>query len=292
MNTSEVIVQVLINGIFIGAVYGLVAMGLSLIFGVMNIINFVHGDFLMVAMYLGYVLVTRFGGDPFIYLIPVMIVMLLIGILVYRGIFDHLIHVPHTSQLLAGYALAIILENGALMIFSSDYRSLTTSYSSTAFRFSQLSVSVPRLIAFIACCLTATALVLIINRTRLGKSIRATAINPDGAEITGINTKRVNALAFGIGLTSVGVAGVSLLPTLYVYPTLGNTFTLLSFIVAVLGGLGNIWGTFFAGILIGIVSSATSQWIAGDLPMLIVFVMFVLTLMFRPSGLFGKKAAK
>jgi branched-chain amino acid transport system permease protein len=291
MSTGEVIIQVIINGIFIGAVYGLVAMGLSLIFGVMNVINFVHGDFLMVSMYLGYVLVKGFGGDPFFYLIPVVAVMLLLGIAVYRGVFDRLIHAPHTSQLLAGYALALILQNGALMIFSSNYRSLTTSYSSSAIRLAQISISIPRLIAFIACGLTAFALVWIINRTRLGKMIRATAINPDGAEITGINTKRVFALAFGIGIASVGIAGISLLPILYVYPTLGDTFTLFSFIVAVLGSLGNIWGTFKAGIIIGIVSSITSTWIAGDLPMLVVFVMFILTLMFRPSGLFAKKAA-
>jgi branched-chain amino acid transport system permease protein len=290
MNTGEVITQALINGILIGAVYGLVAMGLSLIFGVMKIINFSHGDFLMVAMYIGYTLVTALGGDPFFYLIPVLAVMLLIGVLVYRGVFDHLIHAPHSSQLLGGYALAVILQNGAQMIWSSDYRYLTTSYSSMALNFSQISLSVPRLIAFAACCLTAAALVWVINRTRLGKSIRATAINTEGAEITGINTKRVFALAFGIGLVSVGVAGVSLLPYLYIFPTLGNTFTLLCFVVAVLGGLGNIWGTFLAGIVVGIVSSGTSTFIAGDLPMLMVFVLFVLTLMFRPSGLFGKVA--
>lgn len=285
------VIQVIVNGLLIGAVYGLVAMGLSLVFGVMKIINFAHGDFLMVAMYVGYTLVVSLGGDATYYVLVVVAVMFLLGILIYRLLMARLMAATDTAQLLVTYGLGIILQNLALMLWNSDYRSVNASYGTSSFHLGEVILSKPRLLAFAASVITGAVLLWIIRRTRIGKAIRATAINPRAAELMGINTQRVFAVAFGIGVGVLGVAGTTLLPYLYVYPTLGNSFTLISFVVAVLGGLGNVWGTFAAGMIIGLAESATATWISGDLPMLVAFAVFVITLMFRPSGLFGRHTA-
>jgi len=285
------IVQVLINGLMMGALYSLISMGLSLIFGVNKVINFAHGEFLMLSMYFVFFTTTYLGGSSFFYLAPAVLVFFFIGVGTERGILRYAERGRNveTNQLLVTYGIMIILQNLALLLFTPNYRSLASRFTTSSLVLGNVYLNVPKFITFLICIFVVGCVFLFLKKTRIGKAVRATASNKAAAEIVGINTSRIASFSFGLGLSLVAIGGGMMMSYMYVYPTLGNQFTLFCFMVVVLGGLGSILGTFIAGLLIGLIESAVVTWVAGDLPTLVIFIIFLLTLFFRPQGLLGKK---
>lgn len=288
------IIQVLINGLMIGAVYALIAMGLSLIFGITRIINFAHGEFLMISMYFVFFATKYLGGSAFLYLLPTVCMLFFIGFGTERWVLRHAekarsATLVETNQLLLTYGLAIILQNLALMLFTPNYRTIASDFSSSSFFFSDYYVSWPKFLAFLICIFVAGLLFLFLRKTRLGKAMRATASHRVGAEIVGVDTRRIASTSFGLGLALVAIGGGTMMSYMYVYPGFGGQFTIFCFMIVVLGGMGSIIGTFIAGLMTGLIESAVVTWIAGDLPMLFFFIMFLLAVFLRPQGLLGKK---
>ena len=281
------LLQVLISGIMLGGIYALVSMGLTMIFGVVRIINFAHGEFLMVAMFIVYWLATLFHIDPYVSIIITVPVMFLFGALIQRILIQPILNAPATVKIFSTLGLGFMLTNLALMFFKGDYRTIKTSYGTSVINIGELSVSVPRLVAFCAALLVALIMWRFLSSTDLGKQIRAVSQNRVAALLMGINVKRIFVVAFGIGSGLVGLSASLLMPMYYVYPTLGIQFSLICFVVVVLGGLGNMFGAFLGGLIIGLIESIAGAYIDPGLKDVIYFAVFILILVLKPSGLFS-----
>ena len=279
--------QMFISGILMGGIYALVSIGLTLIFGVMNVVNFAHGEFLMLAMYLVFWLFSLAGLDPYLSIFIVVPVLFLVGILTHKLIMQHLVEKEHYTQIFATVGLSIVMVNAALFLWKADYRMVKTSYSTSVFFLGEMVISYPRLISFLVAMAITILLFLFLKYTYLGKSIRATAQDGHGARLMGVNIQKVYALTFGIGSACVGVAGALLMPVYYAFPTVGLHFVLLAFVCVVLGGMGNIVGAFFGGLIIGLIEALSGFFIAPELKEAVYFLIFVLVLLIKPSGLFG-----
>jgi branched-chain amino acid transport system permease protein len=286
----EVLWPAVLNGLTTGSVYALIALGLTLIYGVLHIVNFAHGAALMVALYAVYLLKTKLGIDPYLALPLVTAGMFVFGYALQRGIVERAAHGRDENILLVTLGIAIVLENLALLVFKSDTRSIETALTLATVQIGPAFVSTPKLIAFggaLACC----ALMLwIVARTDLGRAIRAVAKEPQGARLVGIDVAHVYAMSFGIGMSSLGAAACFLLPAYYVNPQVGAGFVLVAFTIVVLGGMGSFAGALLGGLLIGVVESLGGLWLGESLGQIGIFLIFIAVLLFRPQGLFGARA--
>ncbi len=279
-----------LNGLTTGAVYALIALGLTLIYGVLHIINFAHGAALMVALYGVYVLKTEAGIDPYLAL-PIMVpAMFVLGYALQRGIINRASHGKDENILLVTLGLSIVLENAALMLFKSDTRSIETAYTLSTVQLGPAFIALPKLVAFAGALVASALLLLVVNRTDLGRAIRAVAKEKHGAKLMGINVEHVYAMSFGIGLACLGAAACFLLPAYYVNPQVGGGFVLVAFTIVVLGGMGSFAGALLGGLLVGVVESIGGLLWGESLGQLGIFALFIAVLLFRPQGFFGAKA--
>ncbi|MCX5908927.1 MAG: branched-chain amino acid ABC transporter permease [Deltaproteobacteria bacterium] len=285
---GEIFLQVIVSGLLLGGVYAVFSVGLSLVFGVVRVINFAHGDLMMLGMYLTFYLYQIYKIDPyFAAIIIVAPALYLAGVLVPRSIVQPLLKASALMQIFATFGLSIILQNSALMAFTADYRTVLTSYSSASFDVGVVSISVPRLVAFGFAVFLLVALYVILRFTLIGKAMRAVAENRLVAQLMGVRVNRLYLFAFGLGSALTGAAGALLLPFTYVFPTIGGTYTLVAFVVVVLGGMGNMAGAFLGGLAIGLVESFSGTYISPEIKELTYYVIFILMLLVRPQGFFG-----
>jgi branched-chain amino acid transport system permease protein len=279
-----------LNGLTTGAVYALIALGLTLIYGVLHIINFAHGAALMVALYAVFLLKTHWGLDPYLALPLVVPGMFAFGYALQRGIVNRASHGKDENILLVTLGLAIVLENLALMLFKSDTRTIDTPYTLSTVQFGPAFIAVTKLVAFGGALVCAALLIVVVTRTDLGRAIRAAAKEKQGARLCGIDVDHVYAMSFGIGLACLGAAACFLLPAYYVNPQVGSGFVLVAFTIVVLGGMGSFAGAFVGGLLIGVVESLSGLMLGESLGQIGIFAIFIAVLLFRPQGLFGARA--
>jgi branched-chain amino acid transport system permease protein len=279
--------QQLVNGLLIGCVYSLIAIGLTLIWGVMNIVNFAHGDFLMLSMFVSFWMYTLWAIDP-LFSIPVSAVLLFVlGLLIYRYAVSRVMKGPMLAQLVVTFGVSIFLSNLAVMLWTPDFRLIDKPLLSGTWLVGGVPVSVPKLFASVGSVVVSGALLLFLRRTRTGKAILATEMNRDSALLMGIDTDRVNALSFGIGSALVGIAGGFLAMYYYIYPQVGGLFGTISFAIVALGGFGSVTGAFVAGILVGLVQTFGGYFFDPAYKYAIVFLVYLVTVWVRPQGLFG-----
>ena len=284
---TEQLLQQLVNGLLIGCVYALIAIGLTLIWGVMNIVNFAHGEFLMLGMFVSFWGYTLWGIDP-IFSIPACAVLLFaLGLLIYRYAVSKVMGGPMLAQLVVTFGVSIFLANAAVWLWTPDFRLIDKPLLAGTWDLAGIRVSVPKLVTSIGSVLVSGALLLFLKRTKTGKAILATEMNRDSALLMGVNTDRVNALSFAIGASLVGIAGAFLSTYYYIYPQVGGQFGTLSFAIVALGGFGSIPGAFLAGLLVGVVQTLGGYFFDPAYKYAIVFLLYLVTVWFRPMGLFG-----
>jgi branched-chain amino acid transport system permease protein len=285
----DVIIQLAINGLLLGGIYALLSVGLTLIFGVLEIINFAHGEFLMISMYLTFLLFSVFGIDPYLSLVIVIPVFFLFGFAVEKILIKPLLNDPPLNQIFATIGLGLIFSNLALLFFKADFRTVKTFYSNSNIIFGNYFVSVPRLIAFAIAIALIAALLIYLKKTFTGKAIRALAQQRKAAMLMGIDVHRTYAIAFGIGIAAVGAAGAVLMPLFFVFPTVGSLFSLIAFVVVILGGYNSLLGSLVAGLTIGLIEGFSGFFISPHLKEVVYFVLFIFILIFKPTGLLGKR---
>ena len=289
MFDSSILFASLLNGVTTGAVYALIALGLTLIYGVLHIINFAHGASLMVALYGVYFLKEHAGIDPYLAFPVVVPAMFALGYGLQRGIINRASHGKDENILLVTLGLSIVLENLALLFFKSDTRTIETTYTLTTVALGPAMIALPKLVAFAGALVVSGLLVWMMRATDLGSAIRAVAKEKQGARLMGIDVDHVYAMCFGIGLACLGAASCFLLPAYYVNPMVGSGFVLVAFTIVVLGGMGSFEGAFVGGLLIGVVESLVGLYLGESLGQVGIFVIFIAVLLFRPQGLFGAR---
>ena len=285
--------QPLLSGILTGGVYALAGIGMSLVFGVMNISNFAHGDLMMLGMYLAYFAFTLLHIDPYLSLVLIIPTAFLFGYVLEKLLINRVINHPHQNQILLTIGLGLIMSNTALLAFTSDPKILTTSYSSSAFNLAGgISISVPLLLSFLITCVIIAILYVFLSKSTTGMALRATSQNREAAQLMGINVAKMSAIAFGIGTALAATAGALIAPTYYIHPLAGHSFLLKAFTICVLGGLGSVVGAGVGGVIIGVVESMSSTYLSSDWKDVVVFMIFLAVLLLRPQGLFGKKGGQ
>jgi branched-chain amino acid transport system permease protein len=284
--SADIIAAALLNGLLTGGVYALVALGLTLIYGVLHIVNFAHGSLLMLAMFGAWLLVDRVGLDPYAALPVMTAIAFLAGWALYAGVIGRISGGDDRRILLATLGVAVVLDNLALVIFTGDSRTIDTPYAFAVVEAGPLLISVPKLISFVVALALAAAMWAFMTRTDLGRAIRAVAREPDGARLVGISPKRIFALSYGIGIGCLGAAACLLLPTFYVSPQVGNVFVLIAFTIVVLGGMGSFPGAVAGGLIIGVTESLGGLFLGESLGPIGIPLIFIAVLLLRPSGLF------
>jgi branched-chain amino acid transport system permease protein len=287
---ATLIVQSLVGGVLFGGVYSLMAVGLTLIFGVMRVVNFAHGDMMIWGMYVAWLLATRLGVDPILGFVAAAAGLFVLGVLVQWTLVDRILDAPHEMQILLLLGVGLILENGALVAFGPDPQRVPSALTRATFWIGPVFVDMARLAAFgVALALTG-ALWLFLRRTDLGRTMRATADNPYGALVVGTNVRRVYAVAFGIGAACVGAAGALVSPILPFSPSAGLPASVTSFNIVIIGGMGSLPGAFAGGLLVSVAESLGAVFLAPSMKELVSFGLLILILLFRPAGLFGRRA--
>lgn len=289
MFEPSILLPAAINGLTMGAVYALVALGLTLIYGVLHIINFAHGSLLMLALYGVYFLYRLFGIDPYLAMVVLVPAGFAAGYALQRSVIGTVSHGRDQNVLLVTLGVSIVLDNLATYFFTADTQTVDTPYSLEVVNLGVALVPLPRLIAFVAALVLAGVLWLAINRTDLGRAIRAVAKEPQGARLVGIDVDHIFAMSFGIGTACVGAAACLLLPMFYVSPHVGQVFVLIAFTVVVLGGMGSFSGALAGGLLIGLTESLGGLMFGESAGQLGIFLIFIIVLLFRPTGLFGSR---
>ncbi|MGC8657935.1 MAG: branched-chain amino acid ABC transporter permease [Desulfomonilaceae bacterium] len=283
----EVFLQTLVAGVLKGGLYALIGLGMTLIMGVMGIINLAHGQFMMVAMYITYTLFHFLGLDPYTTLLVSMPALFALGILIQKYLLNPLMKVESIlpeNQVLMTVGIAMVLTEVARFIFTSNYLSVRTSYSSAAFYLGGISFSVALSIAFVIACLLTLGLFLFLIKTDLGRSVRAVSQDSEAAELMGIDSAKIKVITMGIGSGLVAAAGTLLLPIYYLFPDIGGPFTRKAFIITILGGLGSTVGAIFGGLILGLAESFGATYIGMDFEELVGLVIFLLVLLFLPGG--------
>ena len=281
--------QAVTKGLLTGMVYGLMALGLSVIFGVVRVVNFAHGEMMTVAMYLAVVLFAQLGLDPLLMMLPIAALLFAVGYALQMAIINPFISRPEHSQFMLMVAIAIIIVNSLLMIFGPDAQSVQTSYSFDSYALGPVIVDATKLYAGLAAILVAAALFAFFQYAPLGKAIRACADNYTGALVVGLDVKQLYALSFGLGAACVGAAGAIIVLIVDVTPPLGPAYTLLAFVIVITGGMGSMPGALLGGVLIGLTEAMAGLFFTPSAKSMFAFAILVLVLLFRPQGIMGKK---
>jgi branched-chain amino acid transport system permease protein len=286
-------ISVLVNGILLGGVYTLLTIPLTLIFGVLGFIHLAHGDFIMVGAYLTFWLFNMSGMDPFYSLGLTIILLLMIGLFLKRSLINPVLKAPVINQLLLSFGIAITLQSLVLLLFTGDYISIKTWYSSKSISFGPVSISFTRFMGFLIACFFTGLLMLGLKKTEWGRVLRAVAQNEEAALLIGARPAQAYTIAFSVAFILAAVAGMITTLTMYSYPTIGFTFSVKAFSVAVLGGLGSVPGAIAASMLIGITESCIGTYITGGASMSegVSFLVLILVLAFMPRGLMGKQTS-
>ncbi len=283
------VLQGLLSGLLFGGVYSLMAVGLTLIFGVMRVVNFAHGDMMVWGMYLALVLSTRAGLDPYVAFVVCAAALFALGLVVQRGLVDRIVDAPHEMQILLMLGVALVLENLALVAFGPEPARVRSPLSTATVWLGPIFVDVARLVTFGVAIVLTLALYLFLFRTDLGKTVRAAADNTYGALVIGTDVRRVYAVAFGVGAACVGAAGALVSPILPFQPPTGLSLSVASFNIVIIGGMGSLLGAFIGGLLVSVAESLGAVFLKPSLKELFSFSLLILILLFRPAGLFGKR---
>jgi branched-chain amino acid transport system permease protein len=289
MLSPVILVPAVLNGLMTGAVYALVALGLTLIYGVLHIINFAHGALLTAAMFAAFFAYRMFGIDPYIATAILTPLFFLLGYALQRFVIGPAAHGEDRNILLVTLGLAVVIENALLYAFRADTRTINLPYAFDVIEIGTAFLAVPRVIAFAVMMIVAAVLWVIMRWTDTGKAIRAVAREKLGAELSGIDVTHIYAVTFGLGTACLAIAACLLIPTYYVNPTAGNAFVLIAFTIVVLGGMGSVVGALLGGLFVGVVESLSGLYLGESLGQIGIFVMFILVLLFRPTGLFGER---
>ena len=289
MLSPVILIPAILNGLLTGAIYALVALGLTLIYGVLHIINFAHGALLSAALFAAFFAFRLFGLDPYVAVFLLAPLFFVLGYSLQRFIIGPASHGNDRNMLLVTLGIAVVIENSLLYAFRGDTRTIDVSYAFQTIDFGFTFLAVPRVVGFGAVFLVALALWLIMTFTDSGRAIRAVAKEKLGAELSGINVAHIYALTFGLGTACVAIAACLLIPTFYVNPTVGNAFVLVAFTIVVLGGMGSVPGALVGALLIGVVESLSGLFLGESLGQIGIFVIFIAVLLVRPSGLFGAR---
>ena len=293
MSTFTMYLQAVIDGLLIGGVYATIAVGLSLAFGVMRIINWAHGELLMVSMYISYFLFTWLGIDPYLIIFLTAAIMFVVGFLLQKLVISNMLarekSVEPTSVLLFTSGLGLFLSNLALALTSGEYYSAVTEYTGKMMKISKIFISVPKAISFVIAVVCTLALYVFLQKSETGRAIRATSQNRDVAILMGVNMKSIYNIAFGISIAMVGLAGGLLIPYMTLNPNIGSTFGFKAFVIVVLGGYGSVIGALVGGLLVGVIEKVGTLAASDITAQICVFVVFILVVLFRPNGLLGKK---
>jgi branched-chain amino acid transport system permease protein len=284
------IIQLVISGLLIGSIYALMSIGLTLIFGVLRVVNFAHGEFLMIAMYGAWAFSKLLGLNPYIAAIAVVPAMFLFGALVYRLVIGSALEKPHLVVVFATMGLSIFLQNAALMAMTADLRDVPPIFG-RSISVGHVFIKGELLLGFVVTLACTIALQWVIKYTFLGKAIRATVQDGEAAKLMGIAVPKIFLITFATGSALVGLAACVMLPLFSVFPTVGLNFVLIAFVIVVLGGMGSIEGALLGGFCVGVVQSVGSYYVAPAFGQLFFFVLFLLVMIFRPNGLFGQKGA-
>ena len=288
---AEIYLNVAVSGLLTGLVYGLMALGLSVIFGVVRVVNFAHGEMMTIAMYLTVVLFAQFHLDPLLMMLPLAALMFAVGYVMQTTMINPFIGRPEHSQFMLLLAIAVIIVNGLLIVFGPDARGVQASYAFDSFAVGPLIVDATKLYAGIAALLVAAALFAFFKFAPVGKAIRACADNHTGALVVGLDVKRLYALSFGLGAACVGAAGAIIVLIFDVTPSQGPAYTLLAFIIVITGGLGSMPGALLGGVLIGLTEAMAGLFVTPSAKSMFAYAILVLVLLFRPQGIMGKKPA-
>jgi branched-chain amino acid transport system permease protein len=287
--SADIYLNVAVGGLLTGLIYGLMALGLSVIFGVVRVVNFAHGEIMTVAMYLAVVLFANYHLDPLLMMLPIAALFFVVGFVMQMGLINPFMTRPEYTQFMLLLAVAIIIVNGVLIVFGPDAQTVQTSYSFDSFALGSLIVDATKLYAGLAAVAVAAALFAFFRFAPLGKAIRACADNHVGALVVGLNVRRLYALSFGLGLACVGAAGAIIVLIVDVTPPLGPAYTLLAFVIVISGGLGSMSGALIGGVLIGLTEAMAGLFFTPSAKSMFAFAILVVVLLFRPQGIMGRR---
>lgn len=291
MVPADIFLNVAVGGLLTGLVYGLMALGLSVIFGVVRVVNFAHGEMMTIAMYLAVTLFSAFHLDPLVMMVPIAAVLFVFGYVLQAGLINFFITRPEHSQFLLLIAVAIIITNLLLIIFGPDSQNVQTAYAYNSFQFGPLIVDATKFYAGIAALIVAGGLFVFFRYSLLGTAIRACADNYTGALVVGLDVKKFYALTFGLGAACVGAAGCMMLLIFDVTPAAGPAYTLLAFVIVITGGLGSMPGALLGGVLIGLTEAIAGLLFSPSAKSMFAFAILALVLLFRPQGIVGRRSA-
>ncbi|MCC6192012.1 MAG: branched-chain amino acid ABC transporter permease [Anaerolineales bacterium] len=288
MLDGTIIAQTLLSGVLIGFIYALVAVGLTLIYGVMDIVNFAHGEFLMLSMYVVFWLYALAGLDPMVSLPISVAVMFVVGVVTHKLVVRPVLRAPMSAQIFVTFGLMVFMRNGAQFLWSPNYRLIQTPLVAGRLELFGLFVGKPQLVAALGALITTGLVFWFLKRTETGRTLQAVAEDQDAAALMGINPDRTFMLAWGIGAACVGVAGALLANYYYIFPTVGNTFVLMAFVAVALGGFGSVPGALLAGVIIGVVEVLTGLFISPAFKNITAYVLYMVVVLVRPRGLLGE----
>lgn len=286
---SPILMQTLVSGLLMGFIFSLVAVGLTLIYGVMDIVNFAHGDYLMLSMYIAYWMYTLWGVDPLFSLPVCAVLMFLVGVVTYRLIIRRVLHAPMLAQIFSTFGLMIFLRNAAQMAWKPDYRAIGENLLTGRIELGGVFIGVPQLVASLGGILATGLLYWFLHKTELGLALQATAENKTAASLMGINSDWMFALAWGLSAASVGIAGALLSSFYYIFPEVGYLFGLIAYVVVALGGFGSVTGAFIAGVIVGLVEVLGGYLLAPAYKYVVVYILYLVVVLLRPQGLLGTR---
>jgi len=284
------VVQAVVSGLLFGGVYSLMAIGLTLIFGVMRVVNFAHGDLMVWAMYLAWLGATRFGIDPYVGFVAAAAILFVVGFAIQRQLVDRILDAPHEMQILLMLGVALVLENTALVAFGPEPQRVRTPLTQTAVWLGPVFVDVGRLVTFVVAIALTLALSVFLYRSDMGRQMRAVADNGYGAHVIGTDVRRVSALAFAVGAACVGAAGALVAPLLPFQPPTGLQLSVTSFNIVIIGGMGSLLGAFVGGLLVSVAESLGAVFLNPSMKELVSFALLIVILLVRPAGIFGRRA--